>query len=143
MAIKIASAEWRGNLKEGNGSIDAGTGILRNVPYNFVSRFEHGADTSPEELLGAAHAACFSMALANSLSSKGFKVASIKTEDRVHINMVENGFKITTIEVNTEGDVDGIDDSNFTEFAEKAKVDCPVSQALKGVKFILNVKFKN
>ncbi|MGB8318881.1 MAG: OsmC family peroxiredoxin, partial [Ignavibacteriaceae bacterium] len=86
--------------------------------------------------------ACFSMALANSLSGEGFKVNSIKTEDKVSIARVEDGFKITKIEMSTVGDVENIDEKKFNEFAEKSKVGCPVSQALTGTEIVLNAKLK-
>jgi lipoyl-dependent peroxiredoxin len=142
MPVRTANAEWRGNLKEGTGTISTETGTLKNVAYNFVSRFEQGDQTNPEELLGAAHAACFSMALANSLSGEGFKVNSIKTEDKVSIARVEDGFRITKIEMSTIGDVEGIDEKKFSEFAEKSKVGCPVSQALTGTEIVLAAELK-
>ena len=142
MPVRTANAEWSGNLKDGKGTISTETGTLKNVAYNAVSRFEQGDLTNPEELLGAAHSGCFSMALANSLSKEGFKVNSIKTEDKVSIARVENGFKITKIEVSTVGDVDGIDEKEFNEFAEKAKIGCPVSQALTGTEIVLTAQLK-
>ena len=142
MPVRTANAEWRGNLKEGKGTISTETGTLKNVAYNFVSRFEQGDQTNPEELLGAAHSACFSMALANSLSGEGFKVNSIKTEDKVSIARVEDGFRITKIEMSTVGDVEGIDEKKFNEFAEKSKIGCPVSQALTGTEIVLTAKLK-
>ncbi len=142
MPVRTANAEWRGNLKEGTGTISTETGTLKNVAYNFVSRFEQGDQTNPEELLGAAHAACFSMALAGSLSGEGYKVNSIKTEDKVSIARVEDGFKITKIEISTTGDVNGIDEKKFNEFAEKSKKGCPVSKALTGTEFVLTAKLK-
>ena len=142
MPVRTANAEWHGNLKEGKGTLSTETGTLKNVPYNAVSRFEQGDLTNPEELLGAAHAGCFSMALANSLSKEGFKVNSIKTEDKVSIAKVETGFKIIKIEISTEGDVNGIDEKSFQEFAGKAKTGCPVSQALTGTEFVLKASLK-
>ncbi len=85
MPVRTSSAEWKGNLVQGKGTISTETGVLKNTSYNFVSRFEHGDQTNPEELLGAAHAACYSMALAHGLSEAGFKVNSIQTEDKVYI----------------------------------------------------------
>ena len=140
MPVRTANAEWNGNLKDGKGTISTETGTLKNVAYNFVSRFEQGDQTNPEELLGAAHSACFSMALANMLSREGFKVNSIKTEDKVNIARVEDGFKITKIEMSTVGDVEEIDEKNFIEFAEKAKIGCPVGQALTGTELVLTAK---
>jgi osmotically inducible protein OsmC len=142
MPVRTANAEWNGDLKNGKGILSTETGTLKNVPYNAVSRFEQGDLTNPEELLGAAHAGCFSMALANSLAKEGFKVNSIKTEDKVSITRVENGFKITKIEMSTVGDIDNIDEKKFIEFAEKSKVGCPVSQALTGTEMVLTAKLK-
>ncbi len=142
MPIRKANAEWRGDLKNGSGNISTESGILNNVVYNFVSRFEEGKETNPEELIGAAHAACFSMALANDLSGAGFKVNSIKTEDKVHIVKLESGFTITKIEIDTVGDVEGIDETAFTKHAEDAKKGCPVSKALTGPEMALTAKLK-
>jgi lipoyl-dependent peroxiredoxin len=138
MPVRKGNAEWRGDLIKGNGNISSESGVLKNVAYNFVSRFESGNETNPEELLGAAHSACFSMALSNNLSKAGFKVNSVKTEDKVHIEKLEAGFTITKIEVNTVGNVEGIDEGEFKKQAEEAKKGCPVSRALTGVEFILN-----
>lgn len=140
MAVRKGSAEWNGDLKSGKGKLSSQTGVLNNIDYNAVSRFESGNTTNPEELLGAAHAACFSMALANNLSKEGFKVISIKTVDDVHLEKLEAGFTITKIVINTEGNVDGIDESAFKKHAEATKLGCPVSRALKAVEMSLNAK---
>lgn len=140
MPIRTGSAEWKGDLKGGSGTLSTESGVLSNVVYNFVSRFENGSETNPEELIGAAHAACYSMALANGLSKDGFKVNSIKTTDKVHIEKQDIGFTITKIEVNTEGDVEGIDEEKFMKYAEETKSACPVSRALTGPMIILNAK---
>ncbi len=142
MPIRKANAEWRGDLKGGSGNISTESGALKNVAYNFVSRFEQGNETNPEELVGAAHSACFSMALANVLSGAGFKVNSIKTEDKVHIDKLEAGFTITKIEMFTEADVEGIDDAAFQKHAEDSKKACPVSKALTGTEIILKATLK-
>lgn len=142
MPVRKASAEWRGDLKSGSGNISTESGVLKNVLYNFVSRFEQGNETNPEELIGAAHAACFSMAFANGLSGAGFKVNSIKTEDKVHIVKLDAGFTITKIEIETVGDVEGIDEATFHKHAEDAKKGCPVSRALTGPEIVLTAKLK-
>lgn len=142
MPVRKASAEWKGNLREGNGTISSESGVLKNTAYNFVSRFDQGNDTNPEELIGAAHAACFSMALANNLSNAGFTVNSITTEAKVHIEKLEAGFTITKIELETIGDVAGVDENTFLEQAEKTKTTCPVSRALIGPMVLLNAKLK-
>jgi len=138
MPVRKGNAEWRGDLIKGSGNISSESGVLKNVAYNFVSRFEQGNETNPEELLGAAHAACFSMALSNNLSKAGFKVNSVKTEDKVHIEKLDAGFTITKIEMSTVGNVEGINEEEFKKQAEEAKKGCPVSRALTGVQYILN-----
>jgi len=142
MPIRRANAEWHGDLKSGKGSLNTETKTLNNVPYDAGSRFESGSTTNPEEIIGAAHAGCYSMALANSLSKEGFKVNSIKTDARVHIEKTDAGFTITKIELDTVGDVEGIDAAGFTKFAEQTKTGCPVSRALTGPMIILNAKLK-
>lgn len=131
MAVRKGSAEWRGDLKSGKGTLSSESGALSNIAYNFVSRFEEGDQTNPEELLGSAHAACYSMALANNLSKEGFKVNSIKTVDDVHLEKLDSGFAVTKIVINTEGKVEGIDESTFRKYAEETKSGCPVSRAIK------------
>ncbi len=142
MPVRKANAEWKGNLKEGNGTITSESGVLKNIAYNFVSRFDQGKETNPEELIGAAHSACFSMALANSLAGAGFTVNSVKTDAKVHIEKLESGFTITKIELDVVGDVTGIDQKTFLEHAEKTKTGCPVSKALTGPMILLNAKLK-
>jgi osmotically inducible protein OsmC len=142
MPIRSANAEWHGDLKSGKGSLNTETKTLNNVPYDAGSRFESGSTTNPEEIIGAAHAGCYSMALANSLSKEGFKVNSIKTDARVHIEKLEQGFTITKIELDTVGDVEGIDAAGFSKFAEQTKTGCPVSRALTGPMIILTAKLK-
>jgi len=142
MPVRKGNAEWKGNLKEGKGILSSESGALKNIVYNSKSRFEQGNETNPEELLGAAHAACYSMALANNLSNAGFKVNSIKTEDKVHIEKLDTGFTITKIEINTEGSVEGVDEATFKKHAEDTKSGCPVSKALKSVEMVLSAKLK-
>ncbi len=140
MPIRKANAEWRGDLRKGSGNISTESGVLKNVAYNFVSRFESGNETNPEELIGAAHAACYSMALSNILSGAGFTVNSVKTEDKVHIEKLESGFTITRIEMQCVANVSGIDEATFMKHAEEAKKGCPVSKALTGTELILTAK---
>jgi len=142
MPVRKANAEWKGNLKEGNGTISSESGVLKNTSYNFISRFDKGNVTNPEELIGAAHSACFSMALANSLAGAGFTVNSVKTDAKVFIEKLESGFAITKIELDTVGDIAGIDEKTFLEHAEKTKVGCIVSRALTGPMLFLNAKLK-
>ena len=140
MPIRRANAEWKGDLKGGKGTISSETKLLNNTPYDAGSRFETGSTTNPEELIGAAHSACYSMALANSLSKEGFKVNSIKTDAKVHLEKTDAGFTIVKIELDTQGNVEGIDSEKFQKFAEQTKSGCPVSRALTGPTIILNAK---
>jgi len=142
MPVRKANAQWKGDLKNGKGTLNTETKLLNNTLYDAGSRFETGTTTNPEELIGAAHAGCYSMALANSLSKEGFKVNSITTEANVHLEKLETGFTITKIELNTVGDVEGIDAAAFAKYAEQTKTGCPVSKALTGPKIVLNAKLK-
>jgi osmotically inducible protein OsmC len=139
MPVRRAEAEWKGNLTQGRGSVKLGSGVYEG-PYSFASRFEDGAETNPEELIGAAHASCFSMALSHMLSQSGYIPDSIHTTAEVHIEKIEEGFRITTIELVTQGKVPGIDEEAFQETAAAAKEGCPVSQALAGVDIKLDAK---
>jgi osmotically inducible protein OsmC len=140
MIIKNANAEWNGGLKDGKGSISVESGLFKDAGYSFAKRFGNESGTNPEELIGAAHSACFSMALSAGLDSKGHKPASIKTTAKVHLEKVGEGFGITRIELNCEGKVPGIDNTTFVNFAEDAKKNCPVSKALAGVKIELSAR---
>ena len=135
MAVQTASAEWNGSLKEGAGRMKVGSGAV-DGPYTFVSRFETGPGTNPEELIGAAHAGCFSMALAAGLGRAGHHPTSIKTNAKVHLGATDAGPTITRIDLEVEGVVPGIDAAQFQEFAEGAKKNCVVSRALAGVQNI-------
>ncbi len=139
MPIRTAEARWEGNLKNGKGRVKLGSGVFEGS-YSFGSRFEKAPGTNPEELIGAAHAGCFSMALSMILGLAGFTPDSIHTTARVTIDKVGDGFKITTIELETEGKVPGIDEKTFKEKAEAAKKGCPVSMALTGVEITLKSK---
>jgi lipoyl-dependent peroxiredoxin len=139
MAKRTASAVWEGTLREGKGTVKLGSGAFEGQ-YSFVSRFEDGTGTNPEELIGAAHSGCFSMALAAGLTRAGLQPTRISTTATVHLEKVGDAFKITTIELETEAEVPGIDQSAFLDHAESAKKNCPVSQALAGVDIKLNAK---
>jgi lipoyl-dependent peroxiredoxin len=142
MATRQANAEWKGSLKEGSGEMALGSGSYRG-PYSFVSRFESGSGTNPEELIGAAHAGCFSMALAAALGRAGITPTSIRTTAKVHLGTSEAGPTITRIDLETEGEVPGIDQATFQQHAEGARKGCVVSRALGGVKDItLNATLK-
>lgn len=136
MPVRTATAVWEGNLKNGKGKMRFGSNAYEGA-YSFASRFEQGPGTNPEELIGAAHAGCFSMALSLVLEKAGYTVNRINTVAKVHIDKVGEGFKITTIELETEGAVQGIDEKTFRDHAEMAKKNCPVSMALTGVQITL------
>src|SRR6187431_3059893 len=128
--LRTASAVWSGNLKEGKGYISTQSKVLSNTPYGFNTRFEDGPGTNPEELIGAAHAACFTMALSAGLGKAGFTADSIKTEAAVRLEKVGDGFAITHSDLVTLAKVPNIDDKTFQEIAEQTKSGCPVSKVL-------------
>ncbi|MGH9014976.1 MAG: OsmC family protein [Acidimicrobiia bacterium] len=132
MPTRTATARWEGGLQQGNGTMRLGSGAFEGQ-YSFSSRFEEGTGTNPEELIGAAHAGCFSMALSAGLERAGYTPTAVETSARVHLERVESGFRISRIELSCTADVPGIDDAAFREQAEAAKTNCPVSQALAGV----------
>ena len=140
MAIRQSTAIWEGPLKEGRGTINIGSEGLQ-VRYGFESRFEgKGPGTNPEELIGAAHAGCFSMALANELAKAGHPPVRIETVARVHLTKGADGFSIPTIELETSADVAGIDSGTFERVAETAKRNCPVSKVLAGATITLTAR---
>ena len=140
MPTRKAEAEWQGNLAEGSGRLKVGSGAF-DVPYSFKSRFEEGQSaTNPEELIGAAHAGCFTMALTAQLSRARITPKRIHTEARVKLEKIGEGFSITVIELETEADIPGIDDPTFQKYALDAKQNCPVSKALAGTNIRLNAK---
>lgn len=139
MPVRTASAVWTGSIMDGGGTVALGSGAFEGR-YSFTSRFQDGTGTNPEELIGAAHAGCFSMALSGALGRAGFPPERITTSARVHIEKQEAGFRITQIELETEASVPGIDEATFQEIARGAKENCPVSQALKAVEITLKSK---
>jgi osmotically inducible protein OsmC len=139
MPIRNATAVWHGNLFEGKGDMKFGGGAFEGQ-YSFKSRFEEGTGTNPEELIGAAHAGCFSMAFSATLANNGFKPEMVQTRANVHLDKVGEGFSITTIELNTEAEVPDIEEDKFQELAEDARKNCPVSRALAGVEIKLKAK---
>jgi osmotically inducible protein OsmC len=139
MPTRTSSALWEGNLRDGSGTMKLGSGAFEGS-YSFVSRFESGAGTNPEELIAAAHAGCFSMALSNGLSQAGFTPTSIATSATVHLDRVADGFGITKIDLDTVGTVPGIDDAKFQEVAAAAKAGCPVSKVLTGAEITLSAR---
>jgi lipoyl-dependent peroxiredoxin len=129
---RTANARWDGDLKAGSGKIRLGSGAFEGK-YSFTSRFESGAGTNPEELLGAAHAACFSMALSAGLAKAGHPPKSVDTSATVHFGKVGDGFAITGIDLVTKGEVPGLANAEFQKFAEDTKKNCIVSKALSAV----------
>lgn len=136
-----ATAEWKGDLKGGSGRVKLGSGAYEG-DYSFTSRFEDKPGANPEELVGAAHAGCFSMALANTLAGAGFVAKSIHTTADVHLGKDDKGFLITRIDLNVVGDVPGVDDATFQEHAEKAKSGCIISRALAATPVTLKAALK-
>jgi osmotically inducible protein OsmC len=139
MATRNSSAEWRGNLKDGSGKMRLGSGAYEGA-FSFASRFENGTGTNPEELIAAAHAGCYSMALSHGLAQAGHAPKRVATTAKVHLEKVEGGFGITRIELETEAEVPGIDEAAFRQQAEAAKKGCPVSKALAGAEITLKAK---
>ena len=129
--IKKAWAVWKGSLKEGGGTISTETGVLNEAPYGFKARFEDGKGTNPEELIGAAHAGCFSMALSLMLGEAGLTAEKIATHAAVTLEKVGDGFEITASHLDVVAKVAGADSAKFMEIANRAKTGCPVSKLLK------------
>jgi lipoyl-dependent peroxiredoxin len=125
------SAVWKGGLKDGNGSVSTESGVLSSVPYSFAKRFGDEPGTNPEELIGAAHAGCFSMALSGQLGEAGVKAESIETTATVTLESGAGGFAITAIHLDVQATVPNLENSKFQELAKKAKEGCPVSKLLK------------
>lgn len=124
-------AEWNGGLKDGNGVVSTESGALQKAPYSFKKRFENEPGTNPEELIGAAHAGCFSMALAAQLEKEGFKAESIQTRATVSLEKVGDSFSITAIHLDVKAQVARIQGDKFNQVAETAKAGCPVSKLMK------------
>jgi osmotically inducible protein OsmC len=132
MATRNGGAEWKGDLKGGGGTVKVGEGAFEGA-YSFASRFEEGEGTNPEELLAAAHASCFAMALSLLLSEEGHAPDSVRARAEVQLRLVDGLPTIARIGLRVEGSVPGIDEDQFRSYAEKAKAGCPVSRALAGV----------
>lgn len=141
MTARTSSARWQGDLKSGNGTMALGSGAYSGE-YTFVSRFEDGPGTNPEELLAAAHAGCFSMSVANLLAQEGTPATAIDTEATVHLERVDGKPTITRVVLATVGEVPGIDEATFVEKAEIAKGACPVSKLFAGAEIELEVTFR-
>lgn len=128
---RSASAEWKGGLKDGAGSISTDSGVLSNTQYSFSTRFEDGKGTNPEELIAAAHAGCFSMALSGQLGKAGLTADSIRTTASVRLEKTDDGFAITSVHLDVKAKVPGADQQAFETAANNAKAGCPVSKVLK------------
>jgi osmotically inducible protein OsmC len=139
MPVRSSSAVWNGNLLQGSGTMKLGSGAYEGK-YSFPSRFESGQGTNPEELIAAAHAGCYSMALSATLGKAGFNPTRVATTAKVHLEKVGDGFSITKIELVTEAQIPGIDNATFQTNAEAAKKGCPVSKALAATEITLSAK---
>jgi len=139
MATRNGSAEWRGDLQGGSGEVTVGDGVFQGS-YTFKSRFEEGEGTNPEELIAAAHASCYAMALSNILAEHGHAPESVTARARVHLRNVDGAPTIARIDLDVEGSVPEIDEAHFVEHAEAAKAACPVSRALAGVEIALSAR---
>jgi len=139
MPVRNAEAVWEGNLKEGKGKMKVGSGVFE-VNYSYSTRFENAPGTNPEELVGAAHAGCFSMALSGGLSREGFTPRSIHTKAQVTLETVEGKARITRIHLDTEASISGISNDKFQQIALASKEGCPVSVALSNVPITLTAR---
>jgi osmotically inducible protein OsmC len=134
----FGTAVWRGGLKDGKGVITTKSGVLNDQPYGFASRFEGKPGTNPEELIGAAHAACFAMAMSAGLGEAGFTATQLDSKSDVTLEKVEGGFAITKIHLTLKAQIPGIDKAKFDQIAEATKTGCPVSKVLKGATITLD-----
>jgi lipoyl-dependent peroxiredoxin len=137
-----ASAVWKGGLKDGKGAVSSASGVLNNTPYSFATRFENTPGTNPEELIAAAHAACFSMALSAQLTGANHPPASIETSATLSLEKLDSGWTITAVQLDVVGNVPGADDATFQKLAADAKANCPVSKVLKA-NITMNAKLAN
>ena len=131
------SAAWSGGIKDGKGAISTQSGALKEYPYGFAARFEGKPGTNPEELIGAAHSGCFTMALSGILGEAGHTGEQLDTKAKVSLEQVEGGFAITAIHLTLTGKVPGLDQAKFAELAAKAKAGCPVSKLFKGTEITM------
>jgi osmotically inducible protein OsmC len=140
-----AAAVWHGDLRDGNGTINASSGLFKDAAYSFSTRFENNPGTNPEELIAAAQAACFSMAFANQLSKRGFKVDNIDTTATCHLSNASGGYKIVKMSLDVKGKVEGIDVATFKQVAQETdEQHCPVSLLLHpGTQIEVNAELVN
>ena len=136
------SAVWRGGLKDGKGTVSTESGTLRDTQYSFAARFETGAGTNPEELLAAAHAGCFSMALSGQLGAANMTAESINTTATVSLEKVEGGFAITKVHLDVTARIPGANQQAFETAANNAKAGCPVSKLFKGAEITMSAKLQ-
>lgn len=139
---KTASAHWEGNLKQGKGTISTQSSALKNNPFGFNTRFEDTPGTNPEELIGAAHAGCFSMAFSMLLGEENFIPDSIDTKATVTLEKKSDGFTVTAVQLDMRARIPGINQAKFDEIAGKAKVGCPISKLLNA-EITLNATLEN
>jgi osmotically inducible protein OsmC len=129
--IRNASAEWRGGIRDGNGTITTDSGVLKDTQYSFSTRFEDGIGTNPEELIAAAHAGCYSMALSGQLGNAGMTAESINTRASVKLEKLDSGFAVTSVHLEVRARIPGADNDAFMTAANNAKAGCPISKLLK------------
>jgi osmotically inducible protein OsmC len=132
MTVRSGAAEWHGNVQSGSGTVTIGDGVFEGA-YSYDSRFGEGQGTNPEQLIAAAHAACFTMALSNILSAAGHAPDSLRTNARVQLRNIDGAPTLSRIDLDTEGLVSGVDEQQFQAYADEAKRACPVSRALAGI----------
>jgi lipoyl-dependent peroxiredoxin len=141
--VRKGSAVWNGSLKEGKGTVSTESGTISNAQYSFATRFENGKGTNPEELIAAAHAGCFSMALSAQLGNAGITPQSLETTAAVTLEKLDSGFTITKIHLDLTARIPGVDKAVFDTAAENAKAGCPVSKVLKAAEITLTTKLIN
>jgi len=139
MPVRTSEAVWEGDLKDGKGSMRLGSGAWQGS-YSFASRFQEAGGTNPEELIGAAHAGCFSMALSHGLSQAGHTPKQVRTSAKVHLEKTGDGFRISQIDLNCDADVPGLDQATFQKIADDAKHNCPVSKLVTGARIQLEAR---
>lgn len=140
MTARNGSAEWQGDVRSGSGTVTVGDGVFTG-PFSYDSRFEEGAGTNPEQLIAAAHAGCFTMALSSVLGAAGHAPESLRTNARIQLRNIDGAPTLTRVNLETEGRVPGVDQQEFERYAEEAKTNCPVSRALAGIaEIVLNAK---
>lgn len=137
MTVRTSSAQWNGDLKSGDGTFTVGEDAWTGS-YTFASRFEEGAETNPEELVGAALASCYSMFLANLLASDGATVNHVRSSAAVHLERLDDGPAVTRVELTTTASVEGVDDAGFQEKVQAAKAGCPISKLLAGAEITVD-----